>query len=263
MKYIIMKKTTSIKGITQIFNNRNFIKLAKNYLIYFAFTAIYIFYSTTGISQIQINTGGSAYGYMLNKDKTVNDNSGNNESYKTFNYNGSKYFSIGLGYKNDKNFYFGIESSLHKYTLEHANEYYYTNPDYWTPQQNNYTSSIYSYRIGIECAYNFMPDKKLRPVISIAAHSANEFHSYTEGVDIYTRGDEIKKEPFSEDSKTSTSAFYFNFRLGGSYHINEHFAVSMALELSAGLSSFTEYYSYVETPTRYELAIPISLHYNF
>lgn len=216
-------------------------------------------------AQVQINLGASGYGYAVNKDELYFDPFGEYSSY----YKTSKYVSLGVGFLHNQRNYIGLETSLQQSIFEGSSHNPF--PDYepteWEERYSKYTSNNYSMRFGFRYTHIFFPSNRFSPIVSASLQFLKEFSWIEKGETKYfmatANGIDSKVESYRREYPKHIFGLSYDLRAGGTFSFNDHFSISLALEISSGLTTLWRTEVGKGPLRKYELAIPLTLHYQF
>lgn len=229
----------------------------------FILTIFFLSFTTIVAGQLNVNITGSGYGLALNKDDVYYDPYGEYSNY----YETSSYISLGVGYLFDEKNLLSLESSFQQSSFNGSSYNPFPisgNPEEWEWSSSEFTAYNYNIRAGVRYTRFFLADKKVRPFLSASIQLQNGFKRIEKGESRYLLQSEniAKNEEFEDEYKLSLSTPYADLRIGASYYFNENFSVSIAFELSTEKISVWRYETNVPV-RKFELALPVSIHYLF
>ncbi len=256
-----MKRSNLSKNTSETLSSNNSSKILKGFTIYYAIIVIIFSFNSTAIGQIQINTGGAISTFALNKSELKITG----ESKRI--YIGSRYLSLGVGYTTEHNFYFGLESSIYKSTLNGSsyNPFDGSTPGEWL--RTSYEAYSNNYKLGFRIAYIFRNEEMVRPFISGGINYTITTSWVVDNVKTYNddTGNGSVTETTTDKFDSNTGPNSMDLRFGVSVYYNEHFIISGAIEIASNTCYLDPYIDksngFIMSKT--ELAIPITLRYQF
>ena len=257
-----MERINLSKRISLHIKPRSIFNYIISFKLYFALTAVFISVASLSLAQLQLNFGGSGYGYALNKDELNYDPYG---EYGT-EYQTSQYLNLGVCYMLNERNYFGIEASAQQSIFDGYSINMSVGMDPMIPLRPEYTAYNYSRRFGLRYTRIFLPNKKIRPILSVSVQQSKEYKWVEKGDQITyietDNGIELKREQYSEVYKMNSNNLYLDFRIGAAYHFSDHFSLSLALEFSSA-STIIWRSMFNQGVEKYEMALPFTVHYQF
>lgn len=252
-----------LKSATDILKRNWITKNLYSFKICFYLAVFLLIFPSNVKSQLNVNITGSGYGIALNKDDIYYNPYGEYSN----NYETSRFISLGIGYLVDENNLFSFESSFQQSMLKGRsfNPFPMSGvPDEWEWSSSEFTAYVYSVRAGLRYTRFFLTEYKIKPFISASYQLQKGYKRIEKGESRYLLQSQniAKNEAFEEEYKLNLSKLHGDLRVGATYNFNEHFSLSLAVEISTQMISVWRYDT--NAPVRkFEVAFPVSIHYLF